>query len=223
MTHLPSFIKPGKFLPTTVHPDDVNLYKLNSDQYRTYEWSDIDWKNAVVLFGCSHAFGVGVDDENTISYNLSKLLDRQVVNLGMAGTSIFYSFYNSIVLAESFPIPWAVFHLWTTPDRITTCSSKELLHIGLWADHSQVCYRDWNLCPENSAFHSKFILTAGELLWSNKCRYGAGTMFDVEHMYDDYNCMYFNYLDQGTDNLHPGPKTTKYIAEEIAKNYLTTK
>lgn len=213
MTNLPSFIQSGKFLPSSVDPTDYNLYKLNSDQYRTYEWSDINWSEAVVLFGCSHTFGVGVNENNTISSNLSSVLNRQVVNLGMPGTSMFYSFYNSIVLAEHFPTPWAVFHLWTTPDRVTTCNSKELLHVGLWAGHSDVCYRDWNLCPENSAFHSKFILTAGELLWKDKCRYGAGTMFDIDH---EHTCLKFEVVDTGTDDLHPGPKTTESIATKIA-------
>ena len=35
-------------------------YHVNSDGYRTKEWSDVHWKNSIVLLGCSYVYGVGV-------------------------------------------------------------------------------------------------------------------------------------------------------------------
>lgn len=60
-------------------------YTINSNGYRTYEFKDINWKNSVIIFGCSQVFGIGLDDEYTISNQLSKLIKCPVINMGMGG------------------------------------------------------------------------------------------------------------------------------------------
>jgi hypothetical protein len=62
-------------------------YKLNSQNYRAPEWDSIDWENSVVMFGCSQVFGVGVDEDQTLGYYLSELLNKPVINLGIPGGS----------------------------------------------------------------------------------------------------------------------------------------
>ena len=41
-------------------------YTLNSQGYREKEWRDIDWNNSYVFLGCSHTFGVGVPNDETL-------------------------------------------------------------------------------------------------------------------------------------------------------------
>ena len=48
-------------------------YILNSEKFRTKEFKDIDWKNSIVLIGCSCTFGIGVTEEDTIAANLQEI------------------------------------------------------------------------------------------------------------------------------------------------------
>ena len=84
------------------HKNVIN-YTLNSHRYRTAEFNQIDWKNSIVIFGCSHTFGIGIDDDDTISSNLSKITNVPVINMGIGGTSIAFSFYNNLILFDAMP------------------------------------------------------------------------------------------------------------------------
>jgi len=92
-------------------------YTLNSKGYRTEEFKKIDWAESVVMFGCSMVYGTGVTDEDTISHNLSKIIDRPVINMGVGGSSISFSLHNSLILNSFYPTPKAILK-WFTDDRI---------------------------------------------------------------------------------------------------------
>ena len=92
-------------------------YTINSNKFRTKEFKDIDWKNSIVILGCSHAFGVGVTDEHTISSYLQEITGKYVVNLGHPGLSNGVIAYNSYYLKENYPEPLAVVNLWTNMVR----------------------------------------------------------------------------------------------------------
>ena len=77
-------------------------YTLNKHNYRTDDFRKIDWLNSVVVFGCSNVFGIGVDDTDTVSFNLSKLINRPVINMGCPGTSIKFSFHNNLILKNHY-------------------------------------------------------------------------------------------------------------------------
>ena len=51
-------------------------YSVNSTGYRCPEWDQIDWSESILIFGCSQVFGIGVDDADTISDNLSRILSK---------------------------------------------------------------------------------------------------------------------------------------------------
>ena len=88
-------------------------YTLNSQQFRTKEFKDIDWKNSIVILGCSCTFGVGVTEEHTIASYLQEITGKYVVNLGHPGLSNGVIAYNSYYLKENYPEPLAVVNLWT--------------------------------------------------------------------------------------------------------------
>ena len=92
-------------------------YTLNSHKFRTKEFKDIDWKNSIVLIGCSCTFGTGVTDDHTIAAHLERITGKYVVNLGQiaAGNSVIA--YNSHYLKENYPTPLAVVHIWSTMAR----------------------------------------------------------------------------------------------------------
>lgn len=92
-------------------------YILNSNRFRTKEFKDIDWKNSIVLIGCSNTFGIGITEEDTIAANLQEITGKYVVNLGSPGVSNSIIAYNSYYLKENYPEPLAVVHLWTALTR----------------------------------------------------------------------------------------------------------
>lgn len=203
-------------------------YTLNSDSYRCPEWSDIDWKNSCVIFGCSHVFGIGLDDSDTISSQLSKLINRPVINMGMGGTSMQYSFYNSVILHNNYPTPWAVVQLWTSPDRITFYNNQKLINIGQWTDKIKEfnncdmqdsilynkLYQCWNRYEDHSLFHAYFTMVSSRNLWKDKTRYvSSNTTFPCSDLLRDEIDVEIKWIDNARD-YHFG----KLTAYETAKN-----
>ena len=52
-------------------------------------------KNPILLFGCSFAFGIYLEDEQTFGYKLSKILDRAVINRSVGGGSMAHMLYQT--------------------------------------------------------------------------------------------------------------------------------
>jgi hypothetical protein len=88
-------------------------YTINSCGYRTKEFEDIDWKNSIVMFGCSHVFGTGNDDTHTIPYFLEQLTGIPVINLGIGAASIQFCLHNSLMLYKKYGVPKSVIYFWT--------------------------------------------------------------------------------------------------------------
>ena len=74
--------------------DKEVLYYLNNNFYRAPEWNTINWKESIVVFGCSHVFGEGLALDETLCYHLEKLYKRPVINLGQSGTSTIFNWHN---------------------------------------------------------------------------------------------------------------------------------
>ena len=67
-----------------------NEYKLNSHGYRCPTWDPMpDGKKNVVIVGCSHTFGQGLDDNEHWVHHLSKYNTTRLRywNLGVPGAS----------------------------------------------------------------------------------------------------------------------------------------
>jgi hypothetical protein len=73
-------------------------YSLNSQGYRETEWKNIDWSNSILCFGCSHTFGVGVSENETIPRKLFKKTNINCVNLGIPGGNNAFTMFNSAKL-----------------------------------------------------------------------------------------------------------------------------
>jgi hypothetical protein len=109
------------------------FYQLNSSGYRTKEWKDIDWKNSIVIFGCSYVFGVGLAEDETIAYHLEKLTGKNVINMGYGGGSNDLSFINCTNMINNFDYPIATIFSWTSMDRFMYFIHKNIFHpIGAW-------------------------------------------------------------------------------------------
>ena len=105
-------------------------YTLNSERFRTKEFKDIDWKNSIVLLGCSCTFGTGVTDDDTIAAYLQRITGKYVVNLGQIAASNSAIAYNSYYLKEHYPTPLAVVNIWTNIHRwFWICCEEKNKHL----------------------------------------------------------------------------------------------
>jgi hypothetical protein len=191
------------------------LYNINSNGYRAPEWNTIDWKESIVIFGCSNTTGIGLAEEETINSQLSQLTDRPVINMGVPASSIDFSFYNSTILAEYYPIPYAVVHLWTTLDRCTHFSKEKIERCGVWSPNNSY-YREFIRDDYQSLIQAKFISLASQNLWKDKCKYYNASFFDLTSHYLD--CDYVEIDNQARDLIHPGRNNARDMATLISSN-----
>lgn len=199
-------------------------YKLNSNFYRDDEWNNIDWKESIVVFGCSHVFGEGLPIEETICRQLQNIVKRPVINLGQSGTSTIFSWHNSIRLFENFGIPHTVIQLWTDYGRLLYYTDDKINRLGSWSgshwdnynNDMKALYKIWNKNLVHSQQFFKFEALACENFWSSKTNYYQASYF--EETANLLHCDFFPKLDVARDFIHFGKLTHKNAAKVINEN-----
>jgi hypothetical protein len=215
-------------------PDDWHYrtkdvtYTLNSKGYRAKEFDEYDWSEAIVLFGCSCTFGVGVSDDETISHYLSEITGRDVINLGVPGGSNQFMLDQSVILKKNYPKPYAVIMLWTVTDRMPHYGSKKLYHMGSWNlvnDDERISGYDYfdihrdiikNLYFDYSNEYIMFknIVNTNQCIWENDTNYVETSFFESTAHYGGlFNVIPFN--NDARDLLHPDFNSHKFGAEII--------
>jgi hypothetical protein len=189
-------------------------YKSNANGYRADEWDSIDWKNAVVIFGCSCTVGVGLAEDETVTEQLSKMLNRPVVNMGVSASSMQFSFINSTLLSKHFPTPYAVVNLWTNIDRFTIFKNQLIDHSGPWDDTA--IYKEYASNIYHAMTEASYIAIASRELWKTQCKYYSASFFDQTAHYTESDWVEID--NQARDLVHPGRNSAKQMAELIAKN-----
>lgn len=190
------------------------VYRCNSAGYRADEWDTIDWKNAIVVFGCSCTVGIGLAEEETVTEQLSTILNRQVINMGVSASSLMFSFTNSVLLAKNFPTPHAVVQLWTNIDRFTIFKKHLIDHAGPW-DESAL-YKEYVHNRYHAMTEARYISMASREMWKNKCKYYSASFFDQTAHYTESDWIEID--NQARDQVHPGRNSAKQMAELIAKH-----
>ena len=192
-------------------------YTFNSNGYRAPEWNDIDWKESVVIFGGSDVLGVAVDDTDTLSAKLSKLIDRPVINLGVAGAGIIYAAQNAFLLHKQFPTPWAVVNIWSNPVRMHTYWKDAVQHFGSWSIEKGNFADRWFNPFTNPELHCYFAASMAKQLWVDKTRYYEATWWpETSYLLE---CKYFSKKDcDARDLAHYGIDSIQLAAEQITGN-----
>lgn len=98
-------------------------YTLNKNWFRALDLSSYDWTNSVILFGESNTFGIGLDDLDTLSYQLQGLLNKPVINLASAFyTNNMTSSNVCTVVSDVKPLAvvcvWSPFNRWAYKSHI---------------------------------------------------------------------------------------------------------
>lgn len=194
-------------------------YTVNSDLYRNpFEFSDVDWSNAIVLYGCSRTMGAGLDDFDTIRSQLSQYTDKQVVNMGSAGTSMAWSFHNSCIQGTYYPTPWAVINLWTSIYRIVEYTSEPggQNNLGPWhVARPGDLFDKYTQHEINPIRWAQFYSMSSALMWNN-CKYLEYSGFDETAQ--ALNCKLLPTIDLARDDSHPGRESVKLTTQIIAQD-----
>lgn len=196
-------------------------YVYNKNGFRTTEFKNIDWKNSIVVLGCSIVTGIGNSIDDTISSNLENILGASVINLGVSGSSIDHACWNSLILHENYPTPKAIVQLWTSTNRYTDLSYNiksnpyTVLGNSIHVDnqvphHKEYClHHSWNE-------RSKFYVWSDRTLWKNKIPYYEASFF--QHSAEELKIDFLETIDTARDEYHPGHKSNKKAAEIISSN-----
>lgn len=210
--------------PVDMSGREISGPEINSLGYRTVEFDTIDWKESVVLFGCSNAFGIGLAYEDTISSQLENLLGRPVVNLGIPAGSLQLCFQNQLSLYELCPSPFAVVNLWTSTYRNVLWADKEKLpiHIGPWVVNSEVVpvehrdafrrYWDAIMQDKNRIINALNIKRTANIMWKDTKHVELTFFPDTAEL---FRVPFMYYHDTASDGQHPGPKAARKTAEMI--------
>jgi hypothetical protein len=188
-------------------------YDVNSDGYRELEFSTINWNDSVVIFGCSHVFGIGLAQEETLSARLSQLLGVPVVNMGIGASSIYHAFYNQVCLKEMGVCPRAIVNVWTSHHRLAEWRSDSALKLGPWSPHNQSkLFAAWNLTEDNPAGYANLIYRAAKAMHNDTPQYHM-TFFD--HVAEALDVDFYHSIDKARDLIHVGPQTILMAAQKI--------
>jgi len=193
-------------------------YTLNSVRYRCPEWQDIDWKNSILMFGCSQVFGIGVDDADTIPNILSTLLGTPVINLGISGSSMLFSFHNALQYhAGNRPTPLGVINLWTSCCRTTTYKKDWIEYHGPWNIKQEDIFDLYNIDAINPKINALQIERSSRIIWKDT-KYFSASFFD--DTVDALGCVNLTHtcktLNDSRDGIHTGPDSNKRVAEYLA-------
>jgi hypothetical protein len=197
-------------------------YTLNSEGYRAPEFDTIDWSNSVVLFGCSCVYGVGLDDSDTISAQLEKLINVPVINMGAGGSSIDHAYYNQLILSNIVPKPKAVINVWTSSSRVTCFTPQALFQLGPWMKnfwHGRL-YSLWCFSDANPATHAYFLRQSSRILWKDTLHKEYTVILHPHDMHaDEYPIIKrFKKIDDARDIIHPGINSARLAAIKIAED-----
>lgn len=182
-------------------------FKTNEGGFRTKPFNQVNWEEAVVVFGCSFIFGIGLAEEDTLCYILEKKLGREVINLGIPGSAVDLNHYNSMILHENFPRPKAIVHCWTSLFRYSDFRNDQVVT----ATPSTNFYLQINWAKK-----SKFFVQSDRIVWRNKVVYKEYSFF--KESYKELNVPSLDTVDHARDLQHPGILTNQLAAERIAKD-----
>jgi len=190
-------------------------YSLNKLGYRTVEFETVDWANSAVIFGCSNVFGIGIREEDTLSSQLSKLINMPVINMGIGASSMEYSLYNSVILNENYPTPKAVVQLWSSLQRTTYYNTKNVVHHGSWNMPSKGHMDLYTEDQSHPLVHGLMCQRISKMMWE-KTKYYEASFFDETTL--KLQLPEVHWVDQARDMSHPGRLTLGKLAEQIAEN-----
>ncbi len=195
-------------------------YTRNSQGYRAPDWSKINWEESILLFGCSFVYGVGISDEDTCSYQLTHLQNKNVINLGVPGSGPMIQWANTTILRNNGITPRAVIYMWPSSNRTTLfLNNEEALNFGPWSEEKWAI--EMLLHPSHGIEYLKYAKWSVDAMWSCPVLHyclNSSTCNAIENI----KFLSLQPKDRARDwngkNSHPGPLTNKQWAETMSND-----
>ena len=188
-------------------------YTTNSQHYRCQEWNNIDWENSTIVFGCSNVFGLGLDDSQTITANLSKKLKTNVINLGIPGASVMFQWINTTKLISQGCRPARAIYIWPHHFRVADILSETKHKLcGTWNFDTNDLSTAWSNRDQHSLEYAKFCIESTTQQWTCPT-YHYTWCSDIGKYITKFPFPKFD--DYSRDTTHPGPKTIEMWADKI--------
>jgi hypothetical protein len=199
-------------------------YTVNSQRYRCQEWSDIDWENSTVVFGCSMVFGLGLDDDQTITAHLSKKLKTNVINLGVAGSSAMFQWINTTKLISQGRQPARAIYIWPHHFRVADILD-ETRHksCGRWNFDTNDLAKAWNNRNQHSLEYAKLCIESTTQQLTCPTHHYTWCLDTGNYIKTIVRFPFTEYVDYSRDTKHPGPKTIEMWADKIVADINMTK
>jgi hypothetical protein len=208
-----SFRKNSKRLSNDwIYRNKEITYSYNEQGFRERSFDEVDWKESVVVFGCSNVEGIGLALEDTLAKQLEKIIERPVINLGIGGTGVDLACWNSLILHESYPTPKAIVQVWSSLDRYADYEYKSnSLSNFMPSGNNYYSRLNWH-------FRSKKYIETDRVLWRDKVAYAEGTYFGTTGEFlSQSNIQKFLVTDMARDLSHPGIESNRVAAESCAE------
>jgi hypothetical protein len=202
-------------------------YTWNTNGYRAPEWALVDWADSWIIMGCSHVVGIGLAQADTLGEQLSLLVNKPVINLGMGGSGADVIAYNTIRLIDKGIRPRGVVVLAPELTRLTYWGMNSYTNMN---PHFQTnehglasSYAHWLGMEPNAELHGYTQLRGASALWASvgvplvSAHHHVGLAPGLE-----IGLRLPGHVDRARDRSgkfgHYGPRTMKAWADLLARS-----
>jgi len=201
------------------YKDKTITYSYNNHGHRSKDIEDVDLSNYILVLGCSHTVGVGLELEKTFPYLVAKGLNCDYYNFGISASGIDVLEYNLLTwLKKVNKNPKAIVIQW--PDHTRYASyfpgDENLIEKGSWTE--DVDSTEFIVNSEDSGFfNARKLLTLKLIKNLTTCPIVTG-IFTSQPVFDTYN-LYLRKVDKARDLSHAGIESHKNWTELILKEF----
>jgi hypothetical protein len=209
-------------------------YHWNREGYRAPNWESIIWPSVHVVMGCSFVLGVGIDENETLSHQLSLELGEPVINLGFQLASAQVIMYNTMRMQELGWKPNTVTIIIPELSRMTYFEDEHV--ISLYPDTSLKTidrtedytkfFQMWTNTPKHAELYARMAIKGAQSIWHSQGVPVVLRHFRLQPKEQSIMapCL-ATCIDRGRDLQlhpvghyygHPGPLTQKIWARDLA-------
>lgn len=195
-------------------------YSFNKYGHRCKDIEDIDLSNYILVLGCSHTVGVGLELKKTFPYLIANELQCDYYNLSLSATGIDVIEYNLLTwLRRVNKSPKAIIIQWPDHTRFASYfpGHENIVEKGAWTEDIDNMKLIVN-SEEVGFFNARKLLTLNLIKNIATCPV-ISCIFSSQAVFDPYN-LYLRRIDKARDLNHAGIKShknwAKLLLQELA-------
>lgn len=169
--------------------------------------------NTVWYFGCSFTWGTDVDIEQTAPFQLSKLINQPVDNLGIQGASpdLIYFQIRKLIRKHT---PKLVVIQWPSDTRTFKIVNNEIINLGIWVLRKDSLLK--NNYPDIVEGYQKSVFDGAVQQKNKLCKETISRLVPCPIV----SIAYDKFIDIAPDGRHPGPLTHSSMAKTLAQSII---